>query len=74
MRVSRRVAALCGAAGVSLAALSGAAAAEDKLTWSATLTGTSEYVFRGISQTDEDPTGQGSIGIGYARLRTWQRR
>jgi uncharacterized protein (TIGR02001 family) len=65
MRVSLKVAALCGVAGVSLAALSGAAAAEDKFTWSASITGTSEYVFRGISQTDEDPTIQGSIGIGY---------
>jgi uncharacterized protein (TIGR02001 family) len=45
--------------------MSGVAAADDKLTWSATITGTSEYVFRGISQTDEDPTIQGSIGIGY---------
>ena len=65
MRVSRKVAALCGVAGVSLAAFSGAAVADDKLTWSATITGTSEYVFRGISQTDEDPTIQGSIGVGY---------
>jgi uncharacterized protein (TIGR02001 family) len=65
MRVSRSVAALCGIAGVSLAAFSGAAVADDKLTWSATITGTSEYVFRGISQTDEDPTIQGSIGVGY---------
>jgi uncharacterized protein (TIGR02001 family) len=64
MAVSRSVAALCGSAGVALIALSGAAAAEE-LTWSATLTGTSDYVFRGISQTDNDPTIQGSIGIGY---------
>jgi uncharacterized protein (TIGR02001 family) len=45
--------------------LSGAALAEDKLTWSATATGTSDYVFRGISQTDNDPTIQGSVGIAY---------
>jgi uncharacterized protein (TIGR02001 family) len=45
--------------------LSGAALAEDKLTWSATATGTSDYVFRGISQTDNDPTIQGSLGVGY---------
>jgi uncharacterized protein (TIGR02001 family) len=49
---------------VALLALSGAAAAEE-LSWSASLTGTSDYVFRGISQTDNDPTIQGSIGIGY---------
>jgi uncharacterized protein (TIGR02001 family) len=65
MAVSRRVAATVLAAGVSLSALSGAAFAEDKLTWSATATGTSEYVFRGISQTDEDPAIQGSFGLGY---------
>ena len=65
MAVFRRVAALVGAAGVSLAALSGAASAEDKLTWSATATGTSDYVFRGVSQTDEEPTIQGSFGLGY---------
>jgi uncharacterized protein (TIGR02001 family) len=63
--VSRRVAALCGSAGVALLALSGTALAEDKLSWSASLTGTSDYVFRGISQTDNDPTIQGSIGVQY---------
>jgi uncharacterized protein (TIGR02001 family) len=65
MAVFRRVAALVGAAGVSLAALSGAASAEDKFTWSVTATGTSDYVFRGISQTENDPTVQGSVGIAY---------
>jgi uncharacterized protein (TIGR02001 family) len=64
MRVARSVAALCGSAGVALLALSGAAAAEE-LSWSASLTGTSDYVFRGISQTDNDPTIQGSIGVSY---------
>jgi uncharacterized protein (TIGR02001 family) len=63
--VSRRVAALCGSAGVALLALSGAALADDKLSWSASLTGTSDYVFRGISQTDQDPTIQGSVGLQY---------
>jgi uncharacterized protein (TIGR02001 family) len=65
MGVSRSVAALCGAAGVALLALSGSALAADKLEWSASLTGTSDYVFRGISQTDNDPTIQGSIGVTY---------
>jgi uncharacterized protein (TIGR02001 family) len=41
------------------------ALADDKLSWSASLTGTSDYVFRGISQTDNDPTIQGSIGFSY---------
>lgn len=62
---SRRVAALFGSATIALLALSGAALAEDKLSWSASLTGTSDYVFRGISQTDNDPTVQGSIGFEY---------
>ena len=65
MAVSRRVAALCGSAGVALFALTGTAFAEDKLGWSATLTGTSDYVFRGISQTENDPTIQGSLGLTY---------
>ncbi len=39
--------------------------AEDKFAWSASLTGTSDYVFRGISQTDNDPTIQGSLGATY---------
>jgi uncharacterized protein (TIGR02001 family) len=64
MAVSRSLAALCGSAGLALFALSGAAQAEE-LSWSASLTGTSDYVFRGISQTDQDPTIQGSIGAGY---------
>lgn len=62
---SRGVAALFGCAGVAFLALSGTALAEDKFSWSASLTGTSDYVFRGISQTDNDPTIQGSIGFEY---------
>ena len=65
MKVHSSVAALVGSAGVALLALAGPALAEDKFAWSATLTGTSDYVFRGISQTDEDPTVQGSIGFTY---------
>lgn len=44
-----------------------AAPAEEsrKFTYSFTLTGTSDYMFRGISQTDNDPAIQGSIDIGY---------
>jgi uncharacterized protein (TIGR02001 family) len=66
VRVSRSVAVLCGTAGVALLAVSGPALADaDKFTWSASVTGTSDYVFRGISQTDEDPTVQGSVELGY---------
>jgi uncharacterized protein (TIGR02001 family) len=64
MAVSRSVAALCGAAGVALVSLSGAALAEE-FSWSATATGTSDYVFRGISQSDNDPAIQGSVGVAY---------
>ncbi len=65
MAVSRSVAALCGAAGVALVSLSGTALAGDKLEWSASATGTSDYVFRGISQSDNDPAIQGSFGLSY---------
>jgi uncharacterized protein (TIGR02001 family) len=44
--------------------LSGAALA-DEFAWSATATGTSDYVFRGISQSDNDPAIQGSVGFTY---------
>lgn len=47
-------------------ALSGAALAEErKLEWSASATGTSDYVFRGKSQSDNDPAIQGSFGLTY---------
>src|SRR5262245_51834382 len=65
MAVSRSVAAVFGAAGIAFCAMTGSAAAGDTFAWSATLTGTSDYVFRGISQTDNDPTIQGSIGATY---------
>jgi uncharacterized protein (TIGR02001 family) len=73
----RKLVPLCCAA---LVALSGAALADGyeyegkamaapeegrKFTYSFGLAGTSDYVFRGISQTDNDPTIQGSIDIGY---------
>lgn len=64
MAVSRSVAALAGSA-VALFALTGTAFAEDKLEWSASATGTSDYVFRGISQSDNDPAIQGSFDLTY---------
>jgi uncharacterized protein (TIGR02001 family) len=73
MAVSRSVAALCGAAGVAIVSFSGAALAADKLEWSASATGTSDYVFRGISQSDNDPAIQGSFGLTYGMFYagTW---
>lgn len=47
-------------------ALTGAALAEErKLEWSANATGTSDYVFRGISQSDNDPAIQGGADVTY---------
>lgn len=54
-----------GATGIALMTLSGAAAAEDKFEWSTTLTGTTDYVFRGISTRNEDPAFQASIDATY---------
>ena len=79
MAESRKVVNLCGAAGIALVALTSGALADGyagsvkdapadegrKFTYSFTATGTSDYVFRGISQTDNDPTIQGAINIGY---------
>ena len=62
-------------AGLAIAALAAPAAAGSmkdapaeegrKLTWSFNIAGTSDYVFRGISQTDNDPTLQGGLDLGY---------
>ena len=79
MAESRKVTKLLGAAGAALITLSGAALADGyegsikdapaeearKFTYSFAITGTSDYVFRGISQTDNDPTIQGAINVGY---------
>lgn len=53
---------LAGAA--AFVAFSAPAAAEG-LEWSVTATGTSDYVFRGISTNDEDPAFQASIDLTY---------
>ena len=78
-----KLAPLCGAAGLALLALAGPAAADGyeqysappppveegrKFTYSFNLAGTSDYVFRGISQTDNDPTIQGGVDLGYGIL------
>jgi uncharacterized protein (TIGR02001 family) len=62
--VVRSVAALCGAAGVALVALTGAAAA-DELTYTFNIDGTSDYVFRGFSQNARHPTLQGGADFAY---------
>ena len=44
-----------------------------KVTWTGTLAGTSDYKFRGISQSDNDPAIQGSFEVGYEGwfIGTW---
>jgi uncharacterized protein (TIGR02001 family) len=79
----RKLAAACGAASLALLAASGAAVADGyeeysappppqeesrKFTYTFNLAGTSDYVFRGISQTDNDPTIQGGIDLAYGIL------
>jgi uncharacterized protein (TIGR02001 family) len=78
MTNTRNLAALCGAAGIALFAIAGNAAADGyevaaapkadegrKFTYSFNLGVTSDYVFRGISQNDNDPTIQGGVDVGY---------
>lgn len=71
-------------ASIALLALAGSAAADGyegysspppppvnegrQFTYSFNLSGTSDYVFRGITQTDNDPTVQGGIDLGYGIL------
>ncbi len=58
-----------GAVGLAFAALSGAAAAEDReFTWSVNAAGTSDYIFRGISQSDEKPAASAGLDVGYGIL------
>lgn len=54
------------AAAAGLMAFAGAAQAEDRqFTYSVTLSGTSDYIFRGVSTNAEDPAFQPSINFGY---------
>ena len=58
---------LAGAA--ALVGLAAPALAEDReFSWSVTLSGTSDYIFRGISFNNEDPAFQPSINFGYGIL------
>ena len=58
-----------GAAAVALLALSGAASAEDRqFGWSVNVGGTSDYIFRGVSQTDGDPAFQAGVDFSYGIL------
>jgi uncharacterized protein (TIGR02001 family) len=63
-----------GAAGLALGVAAAPAAAEDReFSYYVTLTGASDYMFRGISFTDEDPTVNAYIEMSYgiAYLAFW---
>jgi uncharacterized protein (TIGR02001 family) len=64
MASKHRVLGAACASAIAILALSGPAAAEE-FEWSFTLGGTSDYVYRGVSQNDNDPAMQGSFDIGY---------
>jgi len=53
------------AAGALVTSLTGPAAAADKLEWSMTLSGTTDYIFRGLSLSNEEPTPQASFDLTY---------
>ncbi len=62
----KRAAGTLGAVVLAAAAFSAPAAAENReFSWSMTVGGTSDYVFRGISFNNEDPAAQGSIDMTY---------
>lgn len=66
MTVTKKIAGALGAAALAIAATAAPAAAEDReFEWSATFGGTTDYVFRGISFTNERPAIQGSIDMSY---------
>jgi uncharacterized protein (TIGR02001 family) len=52
--------ALAGAAALALIASAGSASAQE-VTWTANIAGTTDYVFRGFSQTDENPAIQAGV-------------
>lgn len=56
MLTSNKLLGAIGAAGLALGALSASASADDKFGYSWTVTGASDYLFRGISYTQGDPT------------------
>ena len=83
MSALRKLVSFCGTAGIALLALSGSAVADGyeqysappppadegrKFIYSFNIAGTSDYVFRGISQTDNDPTIQGGLDFSYGIL------
>jgi uncharacterized protein (TIGR02001 family) len=56
------------AAGLAFGAVAAPASAEDKLGYTVTLTGVSDYLFRGISFTNEDPAFQPYVELTYGQF------
>lgn len=66
MTIMKKVQVMAFAATAAVAGFASAASAdENKFSWSVTGAGTSDYVFRGISQTAQDPAFQASIDASY---------
>jgi uncharacterized protein (TIGR02001 family) len=58
-----------GAAGIALLTLTGVASAEERtFEWSVNAAGTSDYVFRGISQSDEKPAASAGLDVSWGIL------
>lgn len=75
MNIKSKVIGAIGVASLAIGAFAGVAQAEDReFGWSWTLTGASDYMFRGISYTGNDPTVNSYLevtyGIAYAALWT----
>jgi uncharacterized protein (TIGR02001 family) len=65
MNAMKKVAGAFCAVALSLGAMAATAKAEDKINYAITITGVSDYMFRGISFTEEDPAFQPYIEFTY---------
>ena len=69
MTMKKTLMGAAGAAALAIAATTAPASAEEReFSWSITVGGTSDYVFRGLSLNNEDPAAQGSIDMSYGIL------
>ncbi len=66
MTIKKTLLGAASVAALAFAVSAAPAAAEDReFSWSVTLGATSDYIFRGLSLSNEDPAAQGSIDMGY---------
>lgn len=65
MTVSKKIAGAVAAVALSLGAMTATAQAEDKLGYTVSIVGVSDYMFRGISFTEEDPAFQPFVEFTY---------